>query len=66
MCRCFPAMNAAKAIIQSGIKEVIYVSNKYEGTPSVQASRKCLTRPGYGIISITLDRAEDRGRIVGE
>ena len=34
----FPCNECAKAIIQSGIKEVIYDSNKYEDTPSVKAS----------------------------
>ena len=36
----FPCNECAKAIIQSGIKEVIYISDKYADTPSTQASKK--------------------------
>ena len=36
----------AKAIIQSGIKEVIYMSDKYDGTDSVVASKKMLDACG--------------------
>ena len=55
----FPCNECAKAIIQSGIKEVIYDSNKYEGiktivydcdkyehTPSVIASKRMLDAAG--------------------
>lgn len=38
----FPCHECAKAIIQSGIKEVIYLSDKYNGTPSNLASKKML------------------------
>ena len=34
----FPCNECAKAIIQSGIKEVIYDCNKYDGSSRVQAS----------------------------
>ena len=34
----FPCNECAKAIIQSGIKRVVYFSNKYSGTDSVLAS----------------------------
>ncbi len=41
----FPCNECAKAIIQSGIKRVVYYSNKYSGTESVTASallfKKC-------------------------
>lgn len=36
----FPCNECAKLIIQSGIKEVVYISNKYSDTPSVIASQK--------------------------
>ena len=36
----FPCNECAKAIIQSGIKEVIYVSDKYSDSDSVQASKR--------------------------
>lgn len=35
----FPCHECAKAIIQSGIKEVIYLSDKYNGTDSNAASK---------------------------
>ena len=44
----FPCNECAKAIIQSGIKEVIYDSNKYEDTPSVQASMRMFDAAGVG------------------
>ena len=36
----FPCNECAKAIIQSGIKEVIYLDDKYANTESVIASKK--------------------------
>ena len=42
----FPCNECAKAIIQSGIKEVIYDSNKYEGTASVMASMRMFQAAG--------------------
>ena len=42
----FPCHECAKAIIQSGIKEVIYLSDKYHDTYSVISSRKMLDAAG--------------------
>ena len=42
----FPCNECAKAIIQSGIKEVIYLSDKYHDTPETQASRRMLSSAG--------------------
>ena len=42
----FPCNECAKAIIQSGIKEVIYDCNKYEGTAAVMASMKMFDAAG--------------------
>ena len=42
----FPCNECAKAIIQSGIKEIIYVSDKYAATPGVIASKKMLDAAG--------------------
>ena len=42
----FPCNECAQAIIQSGIKEVIYDSNKYEGTASVVASMRMFQAAG--------------------
>ncbi|KAG7157299.1 Deoxycytidylate deaminase-like [Homarus americanus] len=38
----FPCNECAKVIIQSGIKKVIYFSDKYKGKPSTIASKKML------------------------
>ena len=57
----FPCNECAKAIIQSGVKEVLYLSDKYATTPSTLASKRMLTAAGVkftqlktGIDSITL------------
>lgn len=42
----FPCNECAKAIIQSGIKEVIYLSDKYNGTDSNIASKKLFDECG--------------------
>lgn len=42
----FPCNECAKAIIQSGIKRLIYDSNKYDGTPAVIASKRMLQTAG--------------------
>ena len=42
----FPCNECAKAIIQSGIKTVIYAENKYDGTPSVEASKRLMNAAG--------------------
>ena len=42
----FPCNECAKAIIQSGIKEIIYMSDKYKDTEGVIASKKMLDNCG--------------------
>ncbi len=42
----FPCNECAKAIIQSGIKEVIYDSDKYADTPATIASKKMMEAAG--------------------
>ena len=42
----FPCNECTKAIIQSGIKEVIYLSDKYEGNDSFRASKIMLDKAG--------------------
>ena len=42
----FPCNECAKAIIQSGIKEVIYDSDKYAHTPATIASKKMMEAAG--------------------
>ncbi len=38
----FPCNECTKLIIQSGVKEIIYLSDKYKDTDSVKASKKML------------------------
>lgn len=42
----FPCHECAKLIIQSGIKEIVYMSDKYDGTESDQASKMMLKSAG--------------------
>lgn len=42
----FPCNECAKAIIQSGIREVIYESDKYDGTPDNIASKRMFASAG--------------------
>jgi dCMP deaminase len=42
----FPCNECAKAIIQSGIKEVVYLSDKYSETDSVKAAKKMFNQSG--------------------
>ena len=42
----FPCNECAKAIIQAGIKEVIYLSDKYADTPSTVNSKRMLRAAG--------------------
>jgi len=58
----FPCNECAKAIIQSGIKEIIYLSDKYALSPSTIASKRMLASAGVvtrelsaHIKSITID-----------
>ena len=58
----FPCNECAKAIIQSGVKEVVYLSDKYKDTMGNFASKKMLdaagvkyTRLESRVQSITLD-----------
>ncbi len=58
----FPCNECAKAIIQSGIREIFYLSDKYADTPTTIASKRMLdaagvryTRLRTQIKSITLD-----------
>ena len=58
----FPCNECAKAIIQSGVKEVYYLSDKYASTPSTVASKRMMDAAGVkytrlrpSVSSITLD-----------
>ncbi|MBE6590923.1 MAG: dCMP deaminase family protein [Ruminococcaceae bacterium] len=52
----FPCNECAKAIIQSGIKEVVYLSDKYADTPSTKASKKMLDAAGVKYRRLETDR----------
>lgn len=47
----FPCNECAKAIIQSGIKTVVYGDNKYDGTPTNLASRRMFEAAGIECIA---------------
>lgn len=51
----FPCNECAKAIIQSGIKEVIYLCDKYSTTDSVIASKRMFDMCGVKYRKIELD-----------
>ena len=54
----FPCNECAKAIIQAGIKKIIYLSDKYETTDSTRASKKMLTEAGVSFEQLRTDRKE--------
>lgn len=42
----FPCNECAKAIIQAGVREVVYLSDKYAGMPATLASKRMLDSAG--------------------
>ena len=52
----FPCNECAKAIIQSGIKKVLYLSDKYKDTDGVRASKKMFDAAGVEYRQITMSR----------
>ena len=48
----FPCNECAKAIIQSGIKKVVYESDKYDGTEGNVASKKMLKEAGVELVQL--------------
>lgn len=49
----FPCNECAKAIIQVGIKEIVYLDNKYENQVTTLASRKMLELAGIKLTKYT-------------
>ncbi|NJP41026.1 dCMP deaminase family protein [Oscillospiraceae bacterium HV4-5-C5C] len=45
----FPCNECAKAIVQSGIREVVYLSDKYHDSEASQASRRILQGAGVAL-----------------
>ena len=52
----FPCNECAKLIIQSGIKEVIYICDKYKDTDGVKASKKMLDECGVKYTQLKIDK----------
>ena len=53
----FPCNECAKAIIQSGIKEVIYISDKYADTEGTIASKRMLKAAGVKLTQFESDKS---------
>ena len=53
----FPCNECAKAIIQAGISEVVYLSDKYHDTPSTVASRRMLLAAGVKLTQLKPTKA---------
>jgi len=51
----FPCNECAKAIIQSGIKEVVYLYDKYADTPATIASKRMLNAAGVKLTQLKTD-----------
>lgn len=49
----FPCNECAKAIIQSGIRQVIYLSDKYDGTPENLAAKRMFQAAGVSLRRLT-------------
>ncbi len=49
----FPCNECAKAIIQSGIRTIVYDSDKYSDTPAVMASKRMLDAAGVAYYQYT-------------
>ena len=54
----FPCHECAKAIIQSGVKEVVYLSDKYNGTVSDNASKRMLQSAGVKLTKMKPTKAQ--------
>ena len=54
----FPCNECAKAIIQTGIKKVVYLSNKYETSDSTKASRMMMSAAGIELVQLKTTRKE--------
>lgn len=51
----FPCNECAKAIIQSGIKKVVYESDKYDGTDGNIASKRMLNDAGIELVQLPFE-----------
>ena len=55
----FPCNECAKALIQAGVKRVVYLSDKYSDSDSVQASKLMFKMTG-----VSFDKYEMTGRSI--
>ena len=62
----FPCNECAKAIIQSGIKEVIYISDKYADSDDTIASKKMLNAAGVKLTQFVSKKSIDISFDAGE
>ena len=53
----FPCNECAKAIIQAGVSEVVYLSDKYAKTPSTMASKRMLNSAGIKLTQLKPTKA---------
>ena len=51
----FPCNECAKALIQSGIREICYLSDKYADTPTTKASKRMLDAAGVRYVQLRTD-----------
>lgn len=54
----FPCNECAKAIIQSGIREVVYISDKYADSDATKASKRMFNAAGVKLTRLTPTREE--------
>lgn len=54
----FPCNECAKAVIQAGIKKVVYLSDKYKDTDATKASKKMFTASGVIFEELKTSRKE--------
>ena len=52
----FPCNECAKAIIQSGIREIVYLSDKYADQPNTRISKRMLQSAGVRLRRLTVER----------
>ena len=55
----FPCNECAKAIIQSGVGEVVYLYDKYAHTAETQASKRMLTAAGVKFKQLVTDKKKN-------
>ena len=62
----FPCNECAKAIIQSGVKEVLYLSDKYKDSMMNQASKRMLEAAGVKYTQLSTSMEEIRLNFIPE